>query len=75
MSYTSVVCKEAAEKLEKLDIDAEVIDLMSLSPLDEQIIIESVSKTNRIVIVDEDNPRAVWLAKLQQLYLTRHLTI
>ena len=58
MSYTSVVCKEAAEKLEKLDIDAEVIDLMSLSPLDEQIIIESVSKTNRIVIVDEDNPRA-----------------
>ena len=31
---------------------------MSLSPLDEKIIIESVSKTNRIVIVDEDNPRA-----------------
>ena len=32
MSYTSVVCKEASEKLEKIGIDAEVIDLMSLSP-------------------------------------------
>lgn len=58
MSYTSVVCKEASEKLEKIGIDAEVIDLMSLSPLDEDIIINSVKKTNRIVIVDEDNPRA-----------------
>tara|TARA_B100000945_G_scaffold92844_2_gene72455 strand:- start:6063 stop:7115 length:1053 start_codon:yes stop_codon:yes gene_type:complete len=58
MSYTSVVCKEASEKLEKIGIDAEVIDLMSLSPLDEDIIIDSVKKTNRIVIVDEDNPRA-----------------
>ena len=58
MSYTSVVCKEASEKLEKIGIDAEVIYLMSLSPLDEYIIIDSVKKTNRIVIVDEDNPRA-----------------
>ena len=58
MSYTSVVCMEAATELKKLNINAEVIDLLSLSPLDEDIIIESVQKTNRIVIVDEDNPRA-----------------
>ena len=58
MSYTSVVCMEAAEKLEKIDINAEVIDLLSLSPLDEKIVIDSVKKTNRIVVVDEDNPRA-----------------
>ncbi|MEC7837400.1 MAG: alpha-ketoacid dehydrogenase subunit beta [Chloroflexota bacterium] len=58
MSYTSVVCKEAAEKLENIGVDAEVIDLMSLSPLDEEIVIDSVKKTNRIVIVDEDNPKA-----------------
>ncbi len=58
MSYTSVVCKEAAEKLENIGVNAEVIDLMSLSPLDEEIIIDSVKKTNRIVIVDEDNPKA-----------------
>ena len=31
---------------------------MSLSPLDEDIVINSVKKTNRIVIVDEDNPKA-----------------
>ena len=58
MSYTSVVCMEAAKELKKLNINAEVIDLLSLSPLDEDIILESVQKTNRIVIVDEDNPRA-----------------
>ena len=58
MSYTTVVCQEAAEKLKEIGIDAEVIDLLSLSPLDEDIIIESVKKTNRIVIVDEDNPKA-----------------
>ena len=58
MSYTSVVCKEASEKLEKIGISAEVIDLLSLSPLDEDIVINSVKKTNRIVIVDEDNPKA-----------------
>ena len=58
MSYTTVVCQEAAEKLKEIGVDAEVIDLLSLSPLDEDIIIESVKKTNRIVIVDEDNPKA-----------------
>jgi Pyruvate/2-oxoglutarate dehydrogenase complex, dehydrogenase (E1) component, eukaryotic type, beta subunit len=56
--YICRLLKKQLKNLKKLDIDAEVIDLMSLSPLDEQIIIESVSKTNRIVIVDEDNPRA-----------------
>jgi|TARA_B110000263_G_scaffold248698_1_gene264227 pyruvate/2-oxoglutarate/acetoin dehydrogenase E1 component len=58
MSYSSVVCLEASEKLEKLNISAEVVDLLSVSPLDHEIIIESVKKTNRIVIVDEDNPIA-----------------
>ena len=32
--------------------------MLSLSPFDEEIIIESVKKTNRVVIVDEDTPRA-----------------
>ena len=39
-------------------VDAEVIDMLSLSPFDEDIILESVKKTNRVVIVDEDTPRA-----------------
>jgi pyruvate dehydrogenase E1 component beta subunit len=58
MSYTSVVCQKAAEQLAEIGIDAEVIDMMSLSPFDEDILIESVQKTNNVVIVDEDTPRA-----------------
>jgi pyruvate dehydrogenase E1 component beta subunit len=34
-----------------------VIDVLSMSPLDEDIILDSVKKTNRVVIVDEDTPR------------------
>ncbi|MBC63561.1 MAG: alpha-ketoacid dehydrogenase subunit beta [Chloroflexi bacterium] len=58
MSYTSIVCQEAAKKLEEDGISCEVIDMMSLSPFDEDILIESVKKTNNVVIVDEDTPRA-----------------
>ena len=58
MSYTSVVCKQAADGLAEDGIDCEVVDMLSLSPFDEDIIIESVRKTNRVVIVDEDTPRA-----------------
>jgi pyruvate dehydrogenase E1 component beta subunit len=39
-------------------IEAEVIDMMSLSPFDEDILLESVMNTNHVVIVDEDTPRA-----------------
>ncbi|MEX0763429.1 MAG: alpha-ketoacid dehydrogenase subunit beta [Dehalococcoidia bacterium] len=58
MSWTSRVCLNAAEEMAKEGIDAEVIDLLSLSPLDEDVFLESVKKTNRVVIVDEDTPRA-----------------
>jgi len=49
---------EAAAELEKLGVDAEVIDLRSLRPLDEATIYESVRKTNRAVVVDESWPVA-----------------
>ncbi|TDI93633.1 MAG: alpha-ketoacid dehydrogenase subunit beta [Chloroflexi bacterium] len=58
MSYTSIACQQAAEILAADGIEAEVIDMMSLSPFDEDILLESVMKTNRVVIVDEDTPRA-----------------
>src|SRR4051812_36769276 len=48
--------KAALELAENEGIDAEVIDLRTLRPLDEETIIESVKKTNRCVIVDEDWP-------------------
>lgn len=47
----------AADALSAEGIEAEVIDPRTLSPLDENTILESVAKTHRLVIVDEDNPR------------------
>jgi pyruvate dehydrogenase E1 component beta subunit len=44
---------EAAEALGKEGIDAEVIDLRSLRPLDHQTVVQSVRKTNRLVTVEE----------------------
>lgn len=48
--------QQAAQALEEEGIDAEVIDLRTLRPLDEKTIIESIRKTHRCVIVDEDWP-------------------
>jgi pyruvate dehydrogenase E1 component beta subunit len=44
---------EAAEKLAQENIQAEVIDLRTLRPLDTRPVIESVKKTNRMVVVEE----------------------
>ncbi|WP_100373363.1 alpha-ketoacid dehydrogenase subunit beta [Bacillus sp. FJAT-45037] len=44
---------KAAEELEKEGIDAEVIDLMTISPLDIDTIIASVKKTSRAIVVQE----------------------
>jgi pyruvate dehydrogenase E1 component beta subunit len=47
---------EAAELLAGEGVEAEVVDPRTLSPLDTDTILESVGKTHRLVIVDEDNP-------------------
>jgi pyruvate dehydrogenase E1 component beta subunit len=49
---------EAAEALAKDGIEAEVIDLRTLRPLDRETIVASVKKTNRIVSVEEGWPYA-----------------
>jgi len=46
-------CLEAAEILAAEGIDAEVIDLRTIRPLDSDTVIESVKKTNRIVCAEE----------------------
>ncbi len=48
---------EAAEKLANDGVDVEVIDLRSISPVDSNTILDSVKKTHRLVVVDEDYPR------------------
>ncbi len=50
------MCIEAAEALAKEGIDAEIIDLRTLRPLDSATIVESVKKTNRIVTVEQGWP-------------------
>lgn len=52
------VVQEAARELEKLGIDAEIVDLRSIKPLDEETIYTSVRKTNRCVVIDESWPFA-----------------
>ncbi|TXL67554.1 alpha-ketoacid dehydrogenase subunit beta [Cerasibacillus terrae] len=49
---------KAAEQLEKENIDLEVIDLRTVSPIDYETIIESVQKTNRVVVVQEAQRQA-----------------
>jgi pyruvate dehydrogenase E1 component beta subunit len=49
---------KAAEELEKNGIDVEVIDLRTVSPIDMETILESVKKTNRVVVVQEAQRQA-----------------
>lgn len=49
-------CLQAASKLEKDGVSAEVLDLRSLRPLDVEAILRSVHKTNRAVYVEEGWP-------------------
>jgi pyruvate dehydrogenase E1 component beta subunit len=49
---------EAAEELSKLGVSAEVVDMISLRPIDEETIYQSVRKTNRAVVIDEAWPIA-----------------
>ena len=56
ISRMTQVCLEAAELLATEGVNAEVVDLLSVFPIDYDHIVESVQKTHRMVIVDEDTP-------------------
>lgn len=47
---------QAADELQKEGINAEVIDIRTIRPLDLETIVTSIKKTNRLVIVEEDWP-------------------
>ena len=71
ISYSKPVlmCLQVAEELAKEGISAEVVDLRSLRPLDEETIYNSVRKTNRAVVVDEAWPHCSvgsWVQSLVQ---------
>src|SRR5690348_228165 len=50
------LCIEAADVLARKQVNAEVSDLLTLNPLDEEVIFQSVRRTHRLVVVDEDTP-------------------
>ncbi len=54
----------AAKSLEAAGIDAEVIDVRTLVPFDWQTLFDSVGKTGRLVIVEEDNLTGGWGAEV-----------
>ncbi|MDT0556615.1 alpha-ketoacid dehydrogenase subunit alpha/beta [Patiriisocius hiemis] len=59
VSYGSTLrlVEEAARELQQVGIDAEIIDVQSLLPLDlNHDMVKSVAKTNRLLVIDEDVP-------------------
>jgi pyruvate dehydrogenase E1 component beta subunit len=58
VSYNKMmkIALASAEELAKEGIDAEVIDLRTIRPLDLETIVQSVKKTNRLVVIDESWP-------------------
>jgi pyruvate/2-oxoglutarate/acetoin dehydrogenase E1 component len=54
----------AAEELSGQGVEAEVIDLRTLRPLDTQTVLKSVEKTNRLVVVEEGPRTGGWAAEV-----------
>lgn len=55
LSYMTLECIEAAKILTKFKINAEIIDLKTVSPLDQKTIISSLKKTKRALVTDTSN--------------------
>jgi pyruvate dehydrogenase E1 component beta subunit len=55
-AQTVPIALKVAAQLEEEDISAEILDLRSIKPLDERAIFDSVAKTHRVVIVEQDHP-------------------
>ncbi|MCC7369199.1 MAG: alpha-ketoacid dehydrogenase subunit beta [Chloroflexi bacterium] len=63
---------EAAERLAREhSVEAEVVDPRTLSPLDTETLLQSIRKTHRLVVVDEDNPRCSIAGDLVTLAATQ----
>jgi pyruvate dehydrogenase E1 component beta subunit len=70
-ALTTSVCLQAAKALEADGVDAEVVDLLSISPLDEETVLVSVRRTGRAVVVDEGFPRCGLAADVAALIAER----
>jgi pyruvate/2-oxoglutarate/acetoin dehydrogenase E1 component len=73
VSYAKTVgvCFQATQQLEAQGISAEVIDLRSLKPLDEEAVLQSVRKTGRLVVVHEASGLCGIAAEIAALVATK----
>ena len=71
MGLTVKMALAAAETLASENIHAEVLDLRSLAPLDEDAILTSLAKTGRLVVVDEATPRCGIASDIASLCVTQ----
>ena len=60
-------CLAAAEQLAEAGVDAEVIDLQTLRPLDTDLVLESLAKTNRLAVVEEGPLTGGWAGEILAL--------
>ena len=65
------ICLQAAAQLQESGVSAEVIDLRSLKPLDEDAVLQSVRKTGRLIIVHEASGLCGMAAELAALAVTK----
>src|SRR4051794_14174558 len=66
-------CLAAAELLAESGIDAEVIDLRTLRPLDRDTVLESLARTNRLVVVEEGPMTGGWAGEILSLAIENAL--
>jgi pyruvate/2-oxoglutarate/acetoin dehydrogenase E1 component len=57
-------CLAAAERLAEEGIEAEVVDVRTIRPLDTATVLESVSRTNRLVVVEEGPTTGGWAGEV-----------
>mmetsp|Transcript_182 Transcript_182/g.631 ORF Transcript_182/g.631 Transcript_182/m.631 type:complete len:360 (-) Transcript_182:89-1168(-) len=64
-------CMKAAEELKEFGIDAEVINLRTLRPLDEETIVNSVKKTHKMISIEEGWPQCGIGSEIASLAMER----
>ena len=69
------LANQAADNLAKEDISCTVIDPRTLSPLDDETILEEVEATGRLVVVDESHPRCSMAADISSIVAEKALQV
>jgi len=63
------MCERCLNTVESNNIDAEIVDLRTISPWDKEAVLKSVKKTNRCLIVHEDTQTAGFGAEISSILM------